>query len=161
MPLVFFDDWATQKNMIISPHTWRNIFKPRYARQFELAHSLNLLVYFHCCGNFLEIISDFIEIGVDILNISQPNLYSIPELGARFSGKVCFTCPVSYQTTSISGSRTDIFKDVQILVEHLGCFNGGLIGYVEEYHSMGMSDANYQACKEAFSIYGNYQKPET
>lgn len=125
--------------MIISPHTWRNIFKPRYAWQFELAHSLNLLVYFHCCGNFLEIIHDFIEIGVDIINISQPILYRIPELGDRFGAKVCFTCPVSYQTISISGSRTDNFKDAQILVEHLGCFNGGLNGWVEEYHSMSMA----------------------
>lgn len=155
----FFDDWGTQSGMLISPRAWRQLFKPFYVRQFELAHRLGLLVYFHCCGQIMPIIPDLIEAGVDVLNISQPNLYSIPELGRLFGGKVCFTCPVSYQTTSISGTREQIFADVRQLVEHLGCFNGGLIGYVEEYHSVGMSEENYQACVEAFRTLGRYRQP--
>jgi hypothetical protein len=94
---------------------------------------------------------------VDILNISQPNLYDIPTLGGQFGGKVCFICPVSYQTTSITGTRADIFRDVQSLIDHLGSFNGGLLGYVEEYHSIGMSAENYQACVEAFRTLGVYR----
>jgi len=155
--VAFFDDWGTQKGMIISPASWRKFFKPRYARQFALAHRLGLKVYFHCCGYYPQIIPDFIEIGVDMLNISQPNLYNLPELGQKYGGKVCFVCPVSYQTTSISGKREEIFRDVQVLIESFGHFNGGLIGYVEEYHSMGMSQANYQACVEAFKTLGVYQ----
>lgn len=154
----FFDDWGTQTGMIISPAAWRRIFKPRYARQFDLAHRLGLKVYFHCCGYYPQIIPDFIEIGVDFLNISQPNLYNIPELGQKYGGKVCFVCPVSYQTTSISGTRQDIFHDVQVLIDNLGGFDGGLVGYVEEYHSMGMSAANYQACVDAFCSLGVYQQ---
>ena len=152
----FFDDWGTQDGMIISPASWRKYFKPRYAHQFALAHQLGLKVYFHCCGYFPQIIPDFIEIGVDLLNISQPNLYQIPELGRKYGGKVCFVCPVSYQTTSISGTRAEIFADVKSLVDNLGCFNGGLVGYVEEYHSMGMSQGNYHACIEAFQSLGRY-----
>jgi len=152
--VAFFDDWGTQKGMIVSPKTWRRFFKARYARQFALVHSLGMQVYFHCCGYYPQIIPDFIEIGVDMLNISQPNLYSIPELGRLYGGKICFVCPVSYQTTSISGSREDIFNDVRSLVQNLGCFHGGLVGYVEEYHSMGMSSDNYQACIQAFRTLG-------
>jgi uroporphyrinogen-III decarboxylase len=155
--VAFFDDWGTQNGMIISPAAWRKFFKPRYLHQFHLAHQLGLKVYFHCCGYFPQIISDLIEIGVDMLNISQPNLYDITELGQKYGGKVCFVCPVSYQTTSISGTREDIFDAVQVLIDNLGCFNGGLIGYIEEYHSMGMSPANYQSCVEAFKTLGGYQ----
>jgi hypothetical protein len=115
-----------------------------------------MYVYFHCCGQYLPIIPDLIEVGVDMLNVAQPNLYDIPELGQKFGGKVCFVCPVSYQTTSISGTREDIFEDVRLLVENLGDFNGGLIGYVEEYQSIGLSEENYQACIEAFSVLGKY-----
>ncbi len=153
----FFDDWGTQKGMIISPAAWRRVFKPRYARQFALAHSLGLKVYFHCCGYYPQIIPDFIEIGVDLLNISQPNLYDIPALGRKYGGQVCFVCPVSYQTTSISGTRAEIFSAVQTLVDSLGSFGGGLVGYVEEYHSVGMSEENYQACVEAFKTLGKYK----
>jgi len=127
-----------------------------YERQFRLAHDLGLAVYFHCCGQISNIIPDLIEIGVDLLNLSQPNLYDIPELGRRYGGQVCFVCPVSYQTTSITGTHAEIFHDVETLVAHLGRFRGGLVGYVEEYQSIGMSEANYQACVEAFRSLGQY-----
>lgn len=156
--VAFFDDWGTQSGMVISPRSWRQLFKPFYSHQFELVHKLGMFVYFHCCGQYLPIIPDLIEIGVDILNISQPNLYDIAELGRCFGGKVCFICPVSYQTTSITGTRQQIFADVRTLIEHLGCFNGGLIGYVEEYHSVGMSEENYRACIEAFQTLGRYSR---
>jgi uroporphyrinogen decarboxylase len=154
--VAFFDDWGMQDGLLISPDLWRRIFKPRYNKQFDLVHECGMDVYFHNCGYYYEIIQDFIDIGVDLLNISQPNLYNIEKLGADFGGKVCFVCPVSYQTTSISGTRNDIYQDVELLVKHLGCFNGGLIGYIEEYGSMGMSEANYQACIDAFTDLGMY-----
>jgi len=46
---------------------------------------------------------------------------------------------------------------VRLLVEYLGRFNGGLIGYVEEYHSIDMSQSNYDACVEAFRALGRYR----
>jgi hypothetical protein len=144
--------------MIISPPMWRKIFKPRYAHQFDLVHRLGLRVYFHCCGQIMPIIPDLIEVGVDILNLAQPNLYDIPQVGRRFGGQVCFCCPVSYQTTSITGTREQIFEDVRVLVESLGRFDGGLLGYVEEYQSIGLSEANYQACIDAFRTQGHYQR---
>lgn len=155
--VAFFDDWGTQTNLIISPKMWREFFKPRYKRQFDLAHKYGLDVYFHCCGFIYDIIPDLIEIGVDMLNLSQPNIFDIEKLGKDFGGKVCFVCPVSYQTTSLSGTREDIRWDVKRLVDNLGCHNGGLIGYVEEYHSIGMSDENYQHCIDAFRELGRCQ----
>ena len=148
---VFFsDDWGTQNDLFISPAKWREFFKPRYKRQFDLCHALGMDVYFHCCGQIYDIIGDFVEIGVDIMNISQPNVFDIGKLGREFGGKVCFSCPVSYQTTSLTGTRDEIFADVKRLKDNLGCFNGGLIGYVETYKSIGLTDENYGFCKAAF-----------
>jgi uroporphyrinogen-III decarboxylase len=158
--VAFFDDWGTQKNLIVSPKTWRARFKPRYGHQFDLAHRLGLHVYFHSCGQISTIIPDLIEAGVDILNISQPNLYDIPELARMYRDKVCFILPVSYQTTSLSGTRAEIFADVQLIMDSFDPRNGGLIGYVEEYHSMGMSQANYEACIEAFQVLGGYRQAQ-
>ena len=91
-----------------------------------------------------------------MLNISQPNLFDIEELGEKYGGKVCFVCPVSYQTTSIFGTKEEIYSYVKSLVENLGRFDGGLIGYVEEYKSIGLSDENYDHCVNAFLEYGRY-----
>jgi hypothetical protein len=146
----FADDWGTQSGLMISPPLWRTLFKPRYRRQFDRAHQLGLHVWYHCCGNFAPIVDDFHEIGVDVLNISQPNVMDIPPIGRRLRGRQCFLMPVSYQTVSISGSVDEIYAEARRLYDLLATPAGGLIGYVEEYGCMGMSRENYLACAEAF-----------
>jgi hypothetical protein len=146
----FADDWGTQKDLIIDPALWRELFKPRYRQQFEHAHDLGMHVWFHSCGNTTSVIPDFHEIGVDVINISQPNAVDIQRIGKLLRGKQCFMVPISYQTVSISGSPAEIKDEAKRLYEHLGTADGGFIGYVEEYSVMGMTEENYKACAEAF-----------
>ena len=150
----FADDWGTQSGLMISPDMWRRLFKPRYARQFALAHELGLHVWYHCCGEFLEIMEDFHEVGVDVLNIAQPNVNDIFEVGRRLRGRQCFMMPISYQTVSIQGTADEIHAEARRLYDLLGTSEGGFIGYVEEYSVMGMSRSNYRACGEAFRQLG-------
>ncbi len=145
------DDWGTQQSLFISPALWREIFKPRYRRQIELAHSCGLDVYFHCCGYIYDIIPDFIDIGLDILNPGQPNINGIERMGADFSGRLCFACPVSYQTTGITGSGEDIDREIGLLVEHLGDRGGGLIGVVPtDLVGLGARPENIRRMFDAF-----------
>lgn len=146
----FADDWGTQEGLIISPALWRKIFKGRYRRQFDYAHSLGLAVWFHCCGNITPIVPDFHEIGVDVMNISQPNVVDIRQIGGLLRGKQCFMMPISYQTVSISGKPKDIKAEAQRLYAELGTESGGFIGYVEDYSCMGMSEENFEACVAGF-----------
>jgi hypothetical protein len=146
----FADDWGTQSGLAISPNLWRRLFKPRYARQFSLAHELGLHAWYHCCGGFLPIMEDFHEIGADVLNISQPNVNDIDEVGRRLRGRQCFMAPISYQTVSIRGTPEEIHAEARRLYDRLGAPTGGCIGYVEEYGVIGMSGENYRACAEAF-----------
>jgi len=146
----FADDWGTQDNLMISPELWRKVFKPRYKDQFDHAHKMGLHVWFHCCGCITSIIPDFHEIGVDVMNISQPNSVDIEKIGALLRGKQCFLMPISYQTVSISGTPEEICEEASRLHHLLGTPRGGFIGYVEEYSCMGMTEENYQACIQAF-----------
>jgi uroporphyrinogen decarboxylase len=146
----FADDWATQSGLIISPSMWRDLFKPRYLHQFDHAHQQGLDVWFHCCGNLTDIAADFHEIGVDVLNISQPNVVDLRRIGAQLRGRQCFMMPISYQTVSISGSPEEIQAEAERMFRLLADPAGGFIGYVEEYGCMGMTPRNYQACGEAF-----------
>jgi uroporphyrinogen decarboxylase len=145
------DDWGTQSGLMISPALWRRLFKPRYARQFALAHEQGLHVWYHCCGEFLPIMEDFHEIGVDVLNVAQPNVNDMAEVGRRLRGRQCFMVPISYQTVSIQGTPAEIHAEARRLYDCLAVPQGGFIGYVEEYHVMGMSEENYRACGEAFA----------
>ncbi|HNR29455.1 MAG TPA: uroporphyrinogen decarboxylase family protein [Candidatus Hydrogenedentes bacterium] len=146
----FADDWGGQESLLIAPALWREWFKPRYRRQFEHAHRLGLHVWFHSCGHVDDILDDFHEIGVDVMNVSQPNVNPIEAIGARLRGAQCFLAPISYQTVSISGTRAEILAEARRLHDTLGAADGGFIGYVEEYGCMGMSEENYRACAAAF-----------
>ena len=116
----FGDDWGTQSTLMISPELWRTCFKPRYKRQFDLAHQLGMSVFFHSCGYVWDIIPDLIEIGADILNLNQPDLFGVEALGDRFAGQVCFSCPVDHQTTAVTGSDEEIDSYVRRLKKNLG-----------------------------------------
>ncbi len=153
----FADDWGTQSGLMIAPDLWRKLFKPRYRRQFAHARHVGLHVWFHCCGDFADIADDFHEIGVDVLNVSQPNVMDIEAVGGRLRGRQCFLMPISYQTVSIQGTPEEIYAEAQRLYDLLGTEAGGFIGYVEEYSCMGMSEENYRACAEAFRRLGSLQ----
>jgi hypothetical protein len=146
----FADDWGTQTGLMISPTLWRELFKPRYRRQFDRAHQLGLHVWYHCCGNLTAIAEDFHQIGVDVLNMAQPNVVDLESVGRRLRGRQCFMMPISYQTVSIRGTPEEIHGEARRMYELLASDAGGFIGYVEEYGCMGMSPENYKACGEAF-----------
>ncbi len=66
------DDLGMQTGPMISPEMYRQIVKPRHKRMFDFIHSKTDAKFFlHSCGSVYDLIPDFIEIGVDILNPVQ------------------------------------------------------------------------------------------
>jgi hypothetical protein len=94
------------------------------------------------------------------LNPGQPNINGIPKMGENFSGKMCFACPVSYQTTGISGTKEEIYGEVKELVDCLGNRGGGLIGHIPtDIIGLGAKPENIDYMLDAFKTfykpYGN------
>lgn len=145
----FADDWGTQRALMISPNMWRNVFKPRYKEQFDFIHDAGKKVWFHSCGYVYDIIEDLIEIGVDVIELLQPDLLGVENLARDFGGRICFCCSVDHQRRAISGTREELLSYAEYLYNTLGKYNGGLIGYIEDYSSLGMSEENYQFIRQA------------
>ena len=79
--VAFYDDWGTQNGLFLSPQMWTELFLPRYKAQFNRVHAHGMDVYFHSCGQITPIIGGLFDAGVDMLNLSQPNLYDMEALG--------------------------------------------------------------------------------
>jgi len=65
------DDYGTQESMLISPKMFRSLLKPLLAELLGAVREKlgeDGFIFFHSCGNVRELIPDFIELGVDILN---------------------------------------------------------------------------------------------
>ncbi len=148
-----FDDWGTQRSLMIAPDMWRDIFKPFYKEQFELCHSLGMDVFFHTCGYVYPIIGDLIECGVDMFNLAQADLNGMEKTSAEFRGKVCFAQPINYQTTGLFGSKEDIYAEVGDIIRCFGGREGGLIAELFDFEAMGWKPAdprNSEYTKQAF-----------
>ena len=148
--VTFGDDWGTQQGLMISLDQWRSLFRPRYAAQFERVRRAGKKVWFHSCGNVHAIIGDLIDIGVDVVELLQPDVMGIERLAADFGGSVCFCCSIDHQRRAISGTRDEIFAYARRLRDTLGAFHGGFIAYIEDYSCLGMDEEHYQWIREAF-----------
>lgn len=149
--IMFGDDWGTQKSLMINPDMWRSFFLPFYQRQFSRIRKRGADVCFHSCGQVMDILPELTEAGANILNLNQPELFPLENLAEKLSGKVCFMCPVDHQTIAIHGTPDEIYAYAEKLNRLLNPEGkGGFIAYIEEYHSVGMSEENYQAICRAF-----------
>ncbi|MEA4845978.1 MAG: MBL fold metallo-hydrolase, partial [Clostridiaceae bacterium] len=152
------DDYGSQRSLFMNPNIWRELIKPRLKKQIDLSHECGLDTYLHSCGYIYDIIPDLIEIGLDILNPGQPSLNGIKRLGENFGGKICFACPVSYQTTGISGTKEEIYNEIKDYVDYLGCFNGGLIGIInEDITALGAPTDNQPYIIDTYKTLGRYK----
>lgn len=121
------DDWGLQNRLMISPESWREIWKPRYARVYRAAHDTGLLTFLHSCGDVTAILDDLIEIGLDVIQMDQQENMGLKRLGQQFGGRITFWCPVDIQTTMVHGSLDEIRAYCRKLVATLARPKGGFI----------------------------------
>ncbi|GAA0176697.1 hypothetical protein SH2C18_00720 [Clostridium sediminicola] len=149
------DDWGSQQGLLIPPPIFREVFKPRYKKIVEAAHKAGMHVRFHTDGMITEILQDFIDIGIDILNIHQPRLVDIDEVSKIARGKICFEAAVDIQATLPTGDKDLIKAEVQELVEKWATPEGGLIGVEYGYLSaIGTTKESMEYALECFMELG-------
>jgi len=122
------DDFGMQDRMLISPQSFREFFKPRYAQLFAKWKTLNpvLKIAFHSDGNILPIIPDLIEVGLDILNPIQPKSMDPARVKREFGDKLTFWGTVDIQEVMPFGTAEDVANEVKLRIRTVGK-GGGLI----------------------------------
>jgi len=69
---VVSDDVGGMNGLLMSPQLYRNLIKPAEKRLWQfIKQKAKVYLFYHCCGAIYELIPDFIELGVDILNPVQ------------------------------------------------------------------------------------------
>ncbi|MGC9347480.1 MAG: uroporphyrinogen decarboxylase family protein [Anaerolineae bacterium] len=124
---MFCDDWGLQNRLMISPESWRKIWKPRYARVYGAAHDAGLQTLLHSCGDITSILDDLIEIGLDVVQMDQQENMGLERLGREFGGRITFWCPVDIQQTMVRGSLDEIRAYARRMVSLLGRPEGGFM----------------------------------
>lgn len=119
------EDMGTQTGLLFSPKMFRRYFKAMYTGLFSLAHSYNMKVFLHSCGQNWAILPDLLEAGVDVFQFDQPAVYDMPRLSALLKEhKAALYSPVDIQAILPTGDRAFIRAGAARMVE---IFQGGLI----------------------------------
>jgi uroporphyrinogen decarboxylase len=119
-------DWGSQKSLLMSPATWRQMIAPGELKEYELIKEAGKDVWIHSCGNIVQIIPDLIEMGVDVLNPVQPECMDIYALKEQFGHRLTFFGGISTQHTLPYGTVDEVRKETRQVIASMS--RGG--GYI-------------------------------
>ncbi|MDD4646108.1 MAG: uroporphyrinogen decarboxylase family protein [Bacteroidales bacterium] len=114
-------DFGTQTGTLISPDTYRDLYKPFYQEVNNRIHQKsNWKTFIHSCGAIRDLIPDFIESGFDILNPVQISAKGMDarELKNEFGKEIVFWGGgVDTQKTLPYGTPDDVYREVRERIE--------------------------------------------
>ena len=120
------DDYGMQRAMIMSPADWRRFVKPLLEEIYGFARGHGRTVFHHSCGNIYPIISDMIDIGLDILHPIQPEAMDVFGLKRDFGRDLTFCGGIRTQDLLPNGSDSQVRDEVRRLKSEMAK-DGGYI----------------------------------
>jgi uroporphyrinogen decarboxylase len=151
------DDLATQKGPMMSPDTYRKLLKPVFKQYYDFVKSkTDAAIFFHSCGDVTDLLDDFDEIGVDIINPVQVSaMGSTADLKARFGDRLVFWGGIDTQHVLPYGSVEDVEAEVRQRIRDLGPGGGFVVGPVHNIQP-DVPPQNIIAMAEATGRFGSY-----
>ena len=155
------DDFGGQTNMLISPRTWREFFKPRYAGLFAefKAQNPKLKIAYHSDGNIEQIIPELIDIGLDVLNAVQPKCMDTASLKRKYGRHLSFWGTVDIQEVLPFGTVADVAREVKERILTMGPGGGFILAPTHNIQADTPVE-NVLAYYEAARRYGTYPLPK-
>ncbi|MDR1948281.1 MAG: methyltransferase [Spirochaetaceae bacterium] len=119
-------DFGTQRGPIMSNDTFRTFYQPYYKKINDWIHqNTNWKTFYHCCGSIVELLPDFYETGIDILNPVQCSAACMDPrmLKEKWGDKFTFWGGgVNTQKTLPFGTPEEVYNEV---TERLSIFAPG------------------------------------
>jgi len=153
------DDLGTQESLMISPKMYREMLKPFHADLIAFTKErTDAKVLFHTDGDVFDLIDDFIEIGIDILNPIQTSagrMSDLSRLKENFGDRIVFCGAIDTHRILPEGSPEEVRQEVRRVINALGTGGGYMVASV---HTI-MNDVpaeNVLAMVDAVETYGQY-----
>lgn len=117
------DDIAGQESLMVSINMYRNLIKPRHEKIFKYQKDIfpqPFFIFFHSDGYIYELLPDFIDTGIDILNPVQITGKNLKDIKSEFGRYISFWgggCDT--QKVLPFGTVEDVKIDVKNRIEQL------------------------------------------
>ncbi len=153
------DDLGTQENLMISPRMYRKMLKPLHAEMIDLIkQKTRAKIFFHTDGDVFNLIDDFIEIGVDVLNPIQTSagkMSNLEELKKKYYRRIVFCGAIDTQKILPSGTPTEVKREVKRVMNILGQGGGYMVATVHTVMNEVPAE-NILAMVDAVQEFGHY-----
>lgn len=153
------DDLGTQEKLMISPRMYRQILKPFHAEFIEfLKGRTKAKVFFHTDGDVFDLIDDFVEMGVDILNPVQTSAGKMADLKGlkeRYGKNIVFCGAIDTQHILPSGTPEEVRQEVKRVINVLGAEGGYMVASVHTIMNE-VPPQNILAMVDAVEEFGYY-----
>jgi uroporphyrinogen decarboxylase len=153
------DDLGTQERLLISPRMYRQMLKPLHAEIIQaIRQRTKAKVFFHSDGDVFDLIEDFIEIGVDILNPVQTSAGKMADLAAlqaRYQGRMVFCGAIDTQQVLPFGTPQQVRLEVRRVINLLGRDGGYILASVHTIMNEVPAE-NILAMVDAVEEFGKY-----
>ena len=128
------DDLGTQDRLMISPKMYRKLLKPIHAELIaHIKKFTKAKIFFHTDGDVFDLVEDFIEIGVDILNPIQTSagkMANLEELKAQYGKELVFCGAVDTQHILPHGTPEEVRQEIKRVINILGKDGGYMVASV-------------------------------
>ncbi len=116
------DDFGTQNGPMMRPKIFQTRLKNDFAKFIEIAHEHSVPVAHHTCGSIFDLIPDFIDSKLDILNPLQPFTHKMdfPTIKNTHGSHLAFHGGISLQGPLRFGKPEDVTKEVRNRIQELG-----------------------------------------
>jgi uroporphyrinogen decarboxylase len=152
------EDLGGQENMLISPALWRQWYKPLWAELFSLCRANGARIWLHSCGYCRDVVPDFVDMGVDVLNPLPPYVRgSDPaDMKRAFGDRLAFDGGVDQMNVLVRGTPRQVREEVRLRAGQLAP-GGGWIAGPSQVFSRDVPLENVTAFFDAALEYGRYR----
>ena len=156
---IFFmgDDMGTQRSTWVSVGMYRQFFKKRFSEFNALAHEFDIKTMYHTCGCVTDLVGEFVDAGLDILQSLQPSALgeSLAALKKQYGRDLCFQGGIDIQDILPKGSPADVRQHVREVAETLGQDGGYIFGTAHNILPDTPTE-NVLALVDAYREFGSY-----
>jgi uroporphyrinogen decarboxylase len=151
------DDMATQQGLLLSPEMYRRFIKPLYKKYYDFIKSkTDAKIFYHSCGNVTDLLDDFIDNGLDIINPVQVS--AMPDTAAlkkRFGDRLVFWGGIDTQHVLPEGTVQEVEQEVRTRIRDLAPGGGFVLAAVHNIQP-DVPPENILAMAEAVKKHGRY-----
>jgi uroporphyrinogen decarboxylase len=126
--ILFADDWADQRGILLGRERWQRLVLRRQAALYETVRRSGKRVLSHCCGNVREIVPDLVDAGLEVLQSIQPEAMDPYVLKREFGGSLCLWGGLGSQRTIPFGTPGEIRGEIRRLCTEMGRGGGYILG---------------------------------